>query len=149
MNHKVYELKLCKDRELQIEGVKFGNFWWIWAANLLRQDVPTMQDVLNASQGKWIYRPVRLFIAVDKPAVDLRLDVYTHNMLKGVKREYIFPDVYMPQFQQGTSEGIYQAVLDKYFYHIVLLTMPGDRIFLRLMAEHKFEGELKVLYCVS
>jgi len=145
---RVHEVRLCSDREVQITSESLGDFWQVWSAKLQRQDVPTTAEILKASEGKWIYRPVRLRLTVNDPPVLLWLSIHTHPALKGIKREYLFPEVLMPPFRRGTFDA-FKAELRDHIYHIVLPTLPGDKIFIDIWAKHKFTGNLETLFCTS
>jgi hypothetical protein len=66
-----------------------------------------------------------------------------------VKREYLFPDELMLPLKRGTFEWTFNAELTNHIYHIVLSTLPGDRVFIDIQAQHKFTGTLEVLFCAS
>jgi hypothetical protein len=142
-------MKLCAERRAQIKSEPLGDFWWTWSAELSRGDVPTIAEVLKAAEGRWVYKPVRLRLEVSNPPALLRLSVHTHHALEGVKREYLFPDMLMPPLKRGTFEWTFNAELTNHIYHVVLSTLPGDRVFLSLLSKHEFAGSLEVLFCGS
>ena len=44
-------------------------------------------------------------------------------------------------------EGSFKLTFHNYYHQLLLLTMPGDRIYLRLNKKEPFKGELDVLFC--
>jgi len=145
---KTHEVKLCSEREVRITSEPLGDIWQVWSAKLRRQDAPTVAEILRASEGRWMYKPVRLRLTVDDPPVLLWLSVHTHPTLKGIKREYLFAETTVPLFKHDTFE-MFKAELTGHMHQIVLLTLPGDEIFIDIWAKHKFSGSLETLFCAS
>jgi len=145
----VHEVKLCGDRKTKIESEPWGDFFWYWSVKLQRREEPRVQDILKAAEGRWMYKPVRLRLEIDKPPVDFRLAIYTHPTLVGIRREYLFPDSLTPPLIRGIFEWTFRAELNNHLYNIVLATLPGDRIYIDLKTKHRFTGSLEVLYCAS
>jgi hypothetical protein len=145
-------VRICQDKHIPIESEPKGDFLHAINVLLVRQDEPTEKDVAKAAEGKWIYRPVRLFISVDAPPVYGWLDVHTHGYLKGVKREYL--DVMLPQdlpprivSHDLGLEGSLKLTLYNYYHQLLLLTLPGDRVYIHIYKKEPFRGELNILFC--
>ena len=145
-------VKICQDKHVFIEPEREGDF--LYAANLLfeRQNTPSENDIVKATEGKWIYRPIRFSLEIDKPPVDGWLDIHTHHSLKGVRREYL-GSMLLQDFPPKVTlhdlglEGSFKLTFNNYYHQLLLLTMPGDRIYLRLNKKEPFRGKLEVLFC--
>jgi len=145
-------VKICQDKHVILEPEREGDFFY--AANLLfeRQNTPSENDIVKAAEGRWIYRPIRFSLEIDKPPVYGRLDIHTHHNLKGVRREYLGP-MLLQDFPPKVTlhdlglEGSFKLTFNNYYHQLLLLTMPGDRIYLRLNKKEPFRGKLEVLFC--
>jgi len=131
----VHRIRLCEDRRADIISEPEGDFNHAFFAELRMSNEPTVEDVLKAAEGRWIYRPVRVSIYIDKPPVDVWLSVHTHHSLSGVKRGYLLPShtVIEPLIVPDEYlEGGFRGQLLHCCQQIVFATLPGDRIFLTL-----------------
>ena len=70
-------VRICQDKYIPIEAEPEGDFYY--AANLLlvRQDIPSENDIVKAAEGRWMYRPVRFSLEIDKSPVYGRLGFHT------------------------------------------------------------------------
>ena len=145
-------VKICQDKHVFIEPEREGDFFY--AANLLfeRQNTPSENDIVKAAEGRWIYRPIRFSLEIDKPPVYGWLDIHTHHSLKGVRREYL-GSMLLQDFPPKVTlhdlglEGSFKLTFYNYYHQLLLLTMPGDKIYLRLNKKEPFKGKLEVLFC--
>jgi len=145
-------IRVCQDKHVLIEPEPEGDFFYTSNILLVRQDAPSENDVVKAAEGRWIYRPIRLSLEIDKPPISGRLDVHTHHSLKGIKREYLdtmFPQDLPPRIMPHDLglEGSFKLTFYNYYHQLLLLTMPGDKIYLRLNKKEPFKGKLEVLFC--
>jgi hypothetical protein len=130
-------VKICQDKHVFIEPEREGDFLYTSNILLVRQDTPSENDVIKAAEGKWIYRPIRFSLEIDKPPVDGWLDIHTYHSLKGIKREYL-GSMLLQDFPPKVTlhdlglEGSFKLTFHNYYHQLLLLTMPGDRIYLRL-----------------
>ena len=145
-------VKICQDRHVTLEPEPEGDFFY--AANLLfeRQNTPSENDIVKAAEGKWIYRPIRFSLEIDKPPVDGRLDIHSYYSLKGIKREYLgtmLPQDLPPRIMPHDFglEGSFKLTLHSYYHQLLLLTLPGDKAFIRVYKKEPFKGKLEVLFC--
>ena len=148
----VKTVRICQDKYIPIEAEPEGDFYYTANLLLVRQDIPSENDIAEAAEGKWMYRPVRFSLEIDKSPVYGRLGFHTHSRLQGIKREYLhamlpqdFPPEIMPH-DLGLEDS-YKLMLFRYYHQLLLLTMPGDKIFIRLYKKKPFEGKLEVLFC--
>ena len=145
-------VKICQDKHVTLEPEREGDFFYTSNILLVRQDTPSENDVIKAAEGKWIYRPIRFSLEIDKPPVDGWLDIHTHRSLKGVRREYL-GSMLLQDFPPKVAlhdlglEGSFKLTFHNYCHQLLLLTMPGDRIYLRLNKKEPFKGKLDVLFC--
>jgi hypothetical protein len=145
-------VKICQDKHVTLEPEREGDFLYTSNILLVRQDTPSENDVIKAAEGKWVYRPIRFSLEIDKSPVYGRLDIHTHYRLKGIRREYLgtmlpqdLPPRIMPH--DFDLEGSFKLTLHSYYHQLLLLTMPGDRTFIRLYRKEPFRGKLEVLFC--
>jgi len=145
-------VKICQDRHVILESEREGDFLYTSNILLVRQDAPSENDVIKAAEGRWIYRPIRLSIEIDKPPVDGWLDIHTHRSLKGVRREYL-GSMLLQDFPPKVAlhdlglEGSFKLTFHNYYHQLLLLTLPGDRAFIRVYKKEPFKGKLDVLFC--
>jgi len=150
MTASVSQFKICETDRISIESRPMGDLMYSSAVLLVRPEEPSPADVLKVAKGEWLYKPLWLSIYIDKPPVHMWLDIHTHHTLSAIKREYIAPLLSRAplQLREREFDGSYSALLSNYGYQIVLLTLPGDRIFMHLYSRHvQFQGRLSILNC--
>jgi len=148
----VKTIRVCQDKHVLIEPEPEGDFFYASNILLVRQDAPTEGDITKAAEGRWIYRPIRLSLEVGKPPAYGWLDIHTHYRLKGIRREHLgtmLPQDLPPRIlpHDFGLEGSFKLTLHSYHHQLLLLTMPGDRVFIRVYKKEPFKGELDVLFC--
>jgi hypothetical protein len=142
--------KVVLERTVQGAGVNIGSrpvgdLMHLWAIMLVRNDEPGVQDIVKLARGEWLYRILRFSVSVRNPPVNMRMSVHTHHALRGIRRGYLYPTDFMPEFIKGTFEWAYRAALTNYGYHVAVATLPGDRIYIELYNKQPFEGQLRIL----
>jgi len=143
------QFKICETDRISIKSEPMGDLLYSAAALLSRTEEPSVGDIIKLAKGEWVYKPLWLSIYIDKPPVHMWLDIHSHHSISAIKREYIAPllSPAPPQLRERELEGSHSALLNNYGYQVVLLTLPGDRIFIHLYARHGFQGELSILNC--
>jgi len=145
-------IRVCQDKHVFIEPEREGDFLYTSNILLLRQDAPSKNDVIKAAEGRWIYRPIRFSLEIDKPPVYGRLDIHTHYHLKGIRREYL-GSMLLQDFPPKVAlhdlglEGSFKLTFHNYYHQLLLLTLPGDRAFIHVYKKEPFKGKLEVLFC--
>jgi len=142
---KVVLERAVQGAEINIGSQPAGDLIHIWAVMLVRSDEPSAQDVVKLAKGEWLYKILRFSVSVRNPPVNMRMSVHTHHALRDIKRGYLYPTDFMPEFIRGMSEWAYRATLTNYGYQIAVTTLPGDRIYIELYSKQPFEGRLRIL----
>jgi hypothetical protein len=134
-------------REFDVMSMPMGDLLHSWAALFVHGGEPSVQDVVRAARGEWLYRIFRFSVSVRNPPVHMYLSIRTHHALREIKRGYLYPTDFMPRLEQGMFESAFKAVLTNYYHQLAVAVLPGDRIFLHLVSGEPFRGRLSTLTC--
>jgi len=150
----VHKVKICETKEYPIISEPEGDFSYTFKVELQMPDEPTLDDILVAAEGKWIYRPVRVAFYIDPPLnspVEGFLHIYTHDRLKGIKRQYLFLTLsnFPPEVKEDMFEGDYKVRFYFHYHEILFAALPGDKIFINMYKKEPFKGKLEILFCTS
>ncbi len=144
---RVVELSANACGEVEIASKPAGDLRHVWDAVIADRCEPTIKDVLETVQGRWLWitKVLRFSVSIDKPPVDMWLDV--KSAMPGTKREYLYPEYLAPRFETR-DEGAFKATLTRYYYQIAVGTLPGDKVYVSLESKEPFRGSLRILSCL-